>query len=173
MQRYPVHTGRLHRRRPNTASLQQSANEWRSLVNVAKLRTDSASRSSGTATNIWLAPTSIPAASGCRTAKSWTLFFLVVAIFVLPDIPVGCPWCEESELPIEIVALRERHHKTVRDQGPTLTSGLRYRAPMSTRAVAVISPVPLSSQAQRSFLCGSVVCTLTRSRPTRRYKRAA
>jgi hypothetical protein len=57
--------------------------------------------------------------------------------------------CQENNR--EFVALRERHHKTVRDQGPTLTSGLRYRASMSTRAVAVIRLVPLSSQAQRSF----------------------
>src|SRR5262249_16061438 len=58
---------------------------------------------------------------------------------------------KQSKLPIEIVALRERHHKAVRDQGPTLTSGLRYRAPMSTPAVAVMRPGPLSSQAERSF----------------------
>ncbi len=41
---------------------------------------------------------------------------------------------DESKLPIEIVAISERHHKTVRGLGPTLLDGLQ-RAPMSTRAV--------------------------------------
>ena len=68
----------------------QSANAFRSRVNVGKLRTGCWSRSALTATNNSLAPTSIPAASGCRIGNSSHRLFDLFAIGS-SELPVGCP----------------------------------------------------------------------------------
>ena len=76
--------------------------------------------------------------------RNWvtgTLFLRFVAIGSSQICRSDAQGAKESKLPIEIVAGGERHHKTVRDPGPTLLNGLLERAPMSTRAVAVIRPV--------------------------------
>src|ERR1700676_3401068 len=58
----------------------QSASAFRSRVKVGKLRTGWGSRSALTATNSSLAPTSMPAASGCKMGNSSHRFFDLFAI---------------------------------------------------------------------------------------------
>ena len=63
--RNPVHARRLHGdRRDADLPSSQSANRWRSPLNVRKVRTGLSSRSPGTATTWNVEPTSMPAASG-------------------------------------------------------------------------------------------------------------
>jgi hypothetical protein len=108
-------------------------------------------RRAGTAMNNSLAPTSIPAASGCNTGKFSVFFLRLVAMSILPFLPVGRPGCERKQTPNRDRRRWRRHHKTVRNPGPMLTVGLQNRAPMSARAVAVVRPAP-SSCLRRRFL---------------------
>jgi hypothetical protein len=70
--------------RPATESIphcsSQSARAWKSRVKVGKLRTGSGSRSALTATYSSLAPTSIPAASGCNIPSVSNLLLPLLAI---------------------------------------------------------------------------------------------
>jgi hypothetical protein len=60
----------------------QSANWCKSRVNVSNDRTDSTSRSAGTATKISSAPISTPAASGCITGSIRQLPFALLLVFL-------------------------------------------------------------------------------------------
>src|ERR1035437_9932215 len=81
----------------------QSANAFRSRVKVGKLRTGCGSRSAPTATYNSLAPTSLPAASGCRTGSVSHLLLPFLAI-CSSDHAGRMPGARtQSKLPIEIV----------------------------------------------------------------------
>ncbi len=82
----------------------QSARTWRSRVNVGKLRTGCGSRSAATATYNSLAPTSMPAASGCNTGKVSHLLLLFLAICSSVEAARMPGARKQSKLPIEIVA---------------------------------------------------------------------
>ncbi len=73
----------------------QSANAFKSRVNVGKLRIGCGSRSALTATNNSLAPTSMPAACGCKIGNSSHRFFDLFTIGS-SELPVGCPKCESK-----------------------------------------------------------------------------
>jgi hypothetical protein len=73
----------------------QSANAFKSRVNVGKLRIGRGSRSALTATNNSLAPTSMPAACGCKIGNSSHRFFDLFTIGS-SELPVGCPKCESK-----------------------------------------------------------------------------
>jgi len=87
----------------------QSASAFRSRVNVGKLRTGCWSRSALTATNSSLAPTSIPAASGCRIGNSSHRllgFFAFFASWFLRGAGRMSEARIKDKLPIEIVVRR-------------------------------------------------------------------
>jgi hypothetical protein len=82
----------------------QSASACRSRVKVGKLRTGCGSRSALTATYNSLAPTSIPAASGCSIGSVSHLLLLFLAICPSGDAGRMPGARNQSKLPIEIVA---------------------------------------------------------------------
>jgi len=61
-ERYPIDTSGFHGNGVMWQSLSHCARDSKLRVKVPKTRTNCSSRSSGTATYIWLSPTSIPAA---------------------------------------------------------------------------------------------------------------
>src|SRR5207247_5993045 len=66
---YPVHPGGFHSHRVHTTLLQPIRQSMKILGKVGNARTDSVSRSAGTATKISVAPISIPPAFGLMTGK--------------------------------------------------------------------------------------------------------
>ncbi len=72
----------------------QSANAYRSCVNVGKQRTFSAARSAGTATKISVAPISIPAASGRITGNIALL--ALAPFFVLRFLAIVVSFCRQT-----------------------------------------------------------------------------
>jgi len=81
------------------------------------------SRSAGTATNNSLAPTSIPAASGCNTGKSSVLFLRLVAILSFRFCRRTPKGAKKSKLPIEIAADGDVITKLYATLDPCLSSG--------------------------------------------------
>jgi hypothetical protein len=110
---------------------------------VGKLRTGWGSRSALTATNNSLAPTSMPAASGCKIGNSSHRFFDLFAIGS-SELPVGCPRRESKANSQSRSSVRadERHHTSVR-KPRTHASRRACEAPVSARAVAVIRQAPI------------------------------
>jgi hypothetical protein len=111
------------------------------------------SRSALTATYNSLAPTSMPAASGCRMGMCH-IFCYPSWSFAPPIMPAECPGRghranSQSRSPSET---DKRHHTSVRNPRPTLHGRASNLAPMSARAVAVIQPAP-PIIARLAFLC--------------------
>jgi hypothetical protein len=101
--RNPVHAGRLHRDRVNPALLEPVSGACRSRVTVGKQRMGCASRSALTATYNSLAPTSMPAASGCRTGNASHLLLPFLAICSSDHVGRMPGARAQNKLPIEIV----------------------------------------------------------------------
>src|ERR1700733_9293279 len=82
-----------------------------------------------------------------------SVFFLRLVAMSNPSVSAGrTPRVrKESKLPIEIAADGDVITKLYATLDPCLSSGFKYRAPMSARAVAVIRPAP-SSCLRRRFL---------------------
>src|ERR1700761_770498 len=100
---------------------------------MGKLRAEWGSRSALTATYNSLAPTSMPAASGCRTGSVSHLLLSFLAIcsshhaYRMPGAGT------QSNLPIEIVVGNRQplSHVCTQTPDPRLSIGLQNRAPMS------------------------------------------
>src|ERR1017187_859550 len=92
----------------------QSTNSCRSRVDVSNDRTDSTSRSDGTAANVSSAPTSTPGASGCNSGSIRPVPFvdflhlLAITSSLQPE-PAGRGY-EASKLLNEIGRRRGGHH---------------------------------------------------------------
>ena len=118
-------------------SCSQSASFSSSTVKVSKHRTGSGSLSPGTATNICVAPTSIPAASGSITGKGATLLRLL-GMNLLLVCPASARAVRKSSLPNEIIlaSIRNESVITALSTGPgtTLVVGL-LKAPLSPRSL--------------------------------------
>ena len=106
------------------------------------------SRSALTATYNSLAPTSMPAASGCRTGNASHLL-LPFLIMCSSDMPVGCPGARtQSKLPIEIVVGNRQtsSHVCTQPQTHAYRSGFQP----GTNVGAACSCHPASSNHHRS-----------------------
>ncbi len=125
----------------------QSASAFRSRVKVGKLRTGWGSRSALTATNNSLAPTSMPAASGCKIGNSSHRFLDLLRHWLLRAAGRMPKARIKSKLPIEIVVRAdERHHTSVRNPR---THAYR-RASESTNVGAGCSCHPTGANHHRS-----------------------
>jgi hypothetical protein len=125
----------------------------RDLAKVGKLRTGWASRSALTATNNSFAPTSMPAASGCKIGNSWHRFCDFFAIGSSGDRP-DAQGAKPKQTPNRD-RRRERRatsHICTQTSDPRFMVGLEHQAPMTARAVAVIRLAP-NIISPPAFLC--------------------
>src|SRR5947209_11570785 len=127
-------------RTPQSSS--QSARALRSCVNVAKLRTASVSRSGGMGTNRRLHQCRFKLHRGAAPGTDHILVCLFLPLSPSCQLPAECPRCETKQTPNRDRRPRdERHHTSVRKSRTHASrSGLKSKAPMSRRAVAVIRP---------------------------------
>jgi hypothetical protein len=126
----------------------QSASACRSRVKVGKLRTECGSRSALTATYNSLAPTSIPAASGCRTGSESHLLLPFLAI-CSSDHAGRMPGARtQSKLPIEIVVDNRQTSSHISTQPQTHASPSGFT--LSTNVGAGCSCHPTGAYHHRS-----------------------
>src|SRR5262249_33340237 len=86
---------------------------------------------------------------GMQDCQVLDSFLSLYRHFVLPDIPGRMPMVRsEANSQSRSSPYANVITKLYATKDPRLPAGFGYRAPMSTRAVAAIRPVPLSSQAR-------------------------